>query len=219
MQHFLRPEFLTRGSLSLDDEVTDAAVRLLAGAGMPRLSIGVIAAGIGMTRQGLTQRLKIEIAERHSESPPAVYLHETIVARFGQRFRAWSSADLFRSAQGLPPRLAVPSTDVERSVVRTWLALRELARADWADGHPTTAEEVAASTAELRRLVRLAAEQWTGQPLSATAASRLLAVADGVQIACTSPVSPMPGVIARTILDREIALLSPTTSEPSHSAA
>ncbi|WP_460790560.1 hypothetical protein [Nocardioides maradonensis] len=202
MDDFLRPF-----SGSLDDQVTDAAVRLLAGAGVSRFSMGTIAAGISMTRQGLTHRLKLEIDEQRSQSPPPIYLHEMIVARFGQRFRAWASSDFFRSAEGLPPRLAVPSTPDQRNAVRIWLGLRELARSDWEDGEPGTADEVAASDTELRRLLRGAIQLWTGRPFSSTATSRLLALADGIQLATVSPIAPMSGAIARTILDREIAEL------------
>lgn len=203
MDGFLRPD-----SLSLDDQVTDAAVRLLAGAGVRRLSMGTIAAGVGMTRQGLTHRLKLEIDERRSQSPPPACLHEIIVARFGQRLRAWASADFFRAAEGLPPRLAVPSTPDERNAVRIWWSLRELARSDCEDGEPGTAEEVAASDAELRRLFRGAVQHWTGRRFSATATARLLALADGIQIATASPAAPMSVAIARTILDRETSALT-----------
>ncbi|HWU23608.1 MAG TPA: hypothetical protein VN088_18870 [Nocardioides sp.] len=214
MDDFLRP-----ASCSLDDQVTDAAVRLLAGAGMPRLSIAVVAAGIGISRQALTQRLKIEIEERRSQSPPTVYLHEMIVARFGQRFRAWATGGFFRAADGLPPELAVPRTPDERAAVRIWFALRELARCDWVDGEPGTADEVAASQAELSRLMRGAVQYWTGRPFSATASARLLALADGIQIAVSSPVAPLSGAVARAILDREVARLVGDRSTQSHPAA
>lgn len=214
MDDFLRPF-----SFSLDDQVTDAAVRLLAGAGMPRLSIAVVAAGVGMRRQSLTERLKVEIEERRSESPPAIYLHEMIVGRFGQRFRAWSTAGFFRAAEGLPPRLAVPGTPEERSVVRIWLALRELARSDWADGEPSTADEVAASDRELRNALRIAVQMWSGQRFSYTAASRLMALADGVQIATVSPAAPMSSAIARSILEREMLRVAATDATTSFPAA
>lgn len=212
-------EFLRPFSGSLEDQVTDAAVRLLAGAGVPRLSIGVVAAGIDLSRQGLTGRLRQEIADRHSQSPPTVYLHEMIVARFGQRFRSWSSAGLFRAGEGLPPQLAVPATPDQRAAVRIWLALRELARSDGAEGEPGTAEEVAASNAELHRLIRGAVQSWTGRPFSSTATSRLMALADGIQIATTSPVAPLSAAIARTILDREIAQIRRDPSQLGHPAA
>ncbi|HJQ03859.1 MAG TPA: TetR family transcriptional regulator C-terminal domain-containing protein [Nocardioides sp.] len=212
-------EFLKPFSLSLDDQVTDAAVRLLAGAGMPRLSIAVVAAGVDISRQGLTQRLKLEIEERHSESPPTVYLHEMITARFGQRFRAWASAGFFRAADGLPPELAVPQTSQEQAAVRIWFSLRELARSDWADGEPGTAEEVTASDAELRRLLRGAIQQWTGRPFSEPATARLLALADGIQIAAAAPSSPLSYDVARAILDQEIAQLGDGLSVATHPAA
>lgn len=214
MDQFLRP-----CSASLDDQVTDAAVRLLAGAGMPRLSIAVVAAGMGITRQGLTQRLRLEIEERRSQSPATVCLHEMIAARFGQRFRAWASAGFFRASDGLPPELAVPWTAQEQAAVRIWFSLRELARSDWADGEPGTSEEVSASDAELLRLLRGAIQLWTGHPFDLAAAARLLALADGVQIAAAAPVSPMPCDVARTILDEEVARLADATTRARRPAA
>jgi len=199
-------EFLCPGSGAFTDEVTDAAVRLLAGAGVERLSIGVVASGLGMTRQGLTQRLKIEIIDARRDSSPAAFLHEIVATNFSHRFVDWRVSALYDEV----PRLVVPATASERAAVRIWLAIRELARSDWMKGHPDTAEVVAFAQRHLHRRTQIALQNWVGQRIGSTTISSLLALTDGLHLAVAAPVSPMAAAVAQMTLDREIRHLHQT---------
>ncbi|MCL2516554.1 MAG: hypothetical protein FWD95_08465 [Nocardioidaceae bacterium] len=217
MSLFLEPQ-----SLAFTDELTDAAVRLLATTGVPRLSLGLVAAGMGMSRQGLTQRLKTELEAARHESAPAAYLHEIVAGRFGTRFCAWSTDGLFDDGTGRPPRLAVPVTEEERTGTRIWHTLREIARADRADGETGPARALAMTNHGLRRETRTALERWSGRRLSLAEVCAILALVDGVHIAASAPIAPIAPIapaIARKILDDAILALAARAAGDSAPAA
>ncbi|GAB2974464.1 hypothetical protein [Nocardioides montaniterrae] len=201
-------EFLG-SSFSFADELTNGAVLLLEGAGAARLSISVAASRLRMTRQGLTEQLKMEGRRWSMEGSPVALMHEIVILTFGQRWLSWSCSvgmQAWWGDRGAPPSLVLPATEDERCAVRIWHALRRLAEADRLDGEPGPADEVA-------RIRALEVEQirdrlgpgdeclpW-GQGLA------LLAVTDGLQLAVSDPVAPMPLAAAKDVAEKTITAI------------
>ena len=198
-------DFLSQGIFSsFVDELTDAAVRLIADAGTTRLSIGVVAGGIGMRRQSLTTRLRTQAELWSLEGSPVGVLHQVIVIRFGPRWRDWSTEGFYACSPGQMPAPAVPHTDDQRSAVRIWHGLRQLASADLLAGEPGPADAIAEQRELERAAMRHGLHTFLGRPASPLTVAALQAFVDGVQLAASDHVDPLSPMVAQGILESHL---------------
>lgn len=201
---------LSYRSPALTDQMADAAMRHLASAGVARMSIAVVAAGLGVTRQSLTTRLNVMIAERRLDMSPGAFMHHIVVGRLGDRFVDWSTRDFIGARPDRAPRFAAPRTPDERAGVHAWSALRELARADFCDGEPAAAQAVDEVRRREREIVAVGLHHWLGRPVSHSALVSTQCLVDGIQIAASQPVNPLAASLAQLALDRHVACLAGT---------
>ena len=199
MHPFLRP-----GTFALTDEVADAAIILLDEQGVPGLSIGGVAARLGVSRQALTYRL----TRFSAEHDPVSILRQVAAGRFGDRWWRWSTCPTGLTTGRGVPRLAVPETPEEQQGVRAWHALREMARTAWVAGDPLPAQALRRSRDQERTLLHHDLERWAGRRLDPATGPALAALADGVQLAAADLLDPMPADAAAALLEQHaVAML------------
>jgi len=205
----LRPmhPFLCAARGTFFDEITDAAVPRLLSVGVAGLSIGPIAADVDMTRQGLTHHLKQSARDRRLQQSPQATLHEIVIGRFGDSWLRHMLAGLLFPGSDGARHLWVPADRDEREGVVVWNLLRALAWTREAAGDPVGARALAGVLEEQREETRRALERWVGRWLTDDELTLTLAVADGIQLAASDPMDPLPADAARRILDGQLSAL------------
>lgn len=195
MHPFRRPD-----SDAFTDRVADATLLEIEERGLAAVSVATVAARMRSSRQTLTYQL-LKLAP---DQDPVSILQQVVVGRFSDRWWRWSAVPALFVADGAVPRLALPRTPEEQQGVRTWHALRELARAASVAGD---AEPLSAITAARRQEHAALGEglvRWTGRHIDPAAVTAAVALVDGLRLAIADPVEPMPADRATASLEEYV---------------
>ncbi len=186
--------FLRLDSASEADMLADAAHHVLLERGVARFSVRALARWIGVTGPALTQRWGGEVGAR-------TRILRLAVSAYGARWLLWSRGPLIKD----DPSLSLPLCAEEIDGVRVWLSLEELARSEHAAGDPVLATMTAQVRAEERAEVRHMVRSADGEPISATAATAICALAAGLRAELIAPDPALDAAPAALLLRATIA--------------
>lgn len=203
--------FLRPASLSPFDIVGDGVVEALSDRGAHELSISAVAKALGMTSQGLHQRLR---RHRHddTESAAAALFRMASVA-LGQRWFDWVRPSLMVLGSEVPA-FRLPETEHERMGVAVWAAWHEVARGRALVGDPVPGELLASTCDDERQLVGEALHRAVGHPTPDHHLVALLALADGLRVELTRPGSTLTVDAAHEVMARQVAVVLDEATRP-----
>lgn len=203
---FLRPV-----SLNPFDIVADGVVEALFVQGVNELSISSVAKALGMTPQGLHQRLR---RHRHDEGETALaaLCRMTSVA-LSQRWLAWVRESLMVLEPDVPA-LRLPQTEHEWQGVAAWEAWHLVARGRVLAGDPTPSEILASAHDEERGLVGDAFRRALGRPAPDHHLVALLALANGLRSQLVRPKPTLSLGVAQEVMARQVAAVLNEETRP-----
>jgi len=203
--------FLRPASLNPFDIIGDGVVETLRDRGAQELSIRSVAKALGVTSQGLHQRLQ---SHRHddTETPTAVLCRMASVA-LGQRWFTWVRESLMALAPEVP-EIRLPQTEHERMGVAVWTAWHEVARGRDLLGDPVPGEILAATRDDERQLLADEMDRAMGRRPSDHQLVTLLALADGLRAQMVQPASNLPVGTAQEVMARQVATVLQVETRP-----